>query len=267
MAVQLESEIDFQVNLEVFEGPFDLLLRLIGKHELDITQVALAKVTDEFLQYVKQLDPEKEIESASEFLVVAATLLDLKIASLLPQGEVVDAEDVALLEARDLLFARLLQYRAYKEIASWVETRFELEGKRIPRAVRLEERFRQSRPELVWIHSVQDFAKAAEEALTPKVIPGVGLTHLHAPKVSIREQATIMAHRLRAQGTLSFRELIADSKDRAELVARFLGILELYRIGAVGFAQETPFSDFMVSWEADGFTDEQLAQLGDQYGD
>ena len=161
VAVQLESEIDFQVNLGIFDGPFDLLLRLIGKHELDITQVALAKVTDEFLQYVKLLDPEKEIDSASEFLVVAATLLDLKIASLLPQGEVVDAEDVALLEARDLLFARLLQYRAYKEIASWFETTFELEGKRIPRAVRLEDKFKESRPELVWTLSLTDFAKLA----------------------------------------------------------------------------------------------------------
>jgi segregation and condensation protein A len=266
VAVQLESEIDFQVNLGIFDGPFDLLLRLIGKHELDITQVALAKVTDEFLQYVKLLDPEKEIDSASEFLVVAATLLDLKIASLLPQGEVVDAEDVALLEARDLLFARLLQYRAYKEMASWFDTTFELESKRIPRAVRLEDKFRESRPELVWTLSVTEFAKLAEEALTPKVIPGVGLTHLHAPKVSIREQSQIMVNRLRSQNRLSFRELIADSKDRAELVARFLGLLELYRIGAIGFQQDNPFTDFMVTWEAVNFSDEDLAQLGEQYG-
>jgi segregation and condensation protein A len=160
----------------------------------------------------------------------------------------------------------LLQYRAYKEIASWFETTFELEGKRIPRAVRLEDKFKESRPELVWTLSLADFAKLAEDALTPKVIPGVGLTHLHAPKVSIREQAQLMVNRLRSQNRLTFRELIADSKDRAELVARFLGLLELYRIGAVGFQQDNPFSDFMVSWEAVNFTDEDLSQLGEQYG-
>ena len=150
MAVQLDSDIDFQLQLENFEGPFDLLLRLIGKHELDITTVSLARVTDDFIQYVKQLDEQAGIESASEFLVVAATLLDLKIASLLPQGEVVDAEDIALLEARDILFAKLLQYRAFKEIASWFGTALEIESSRIPREVRLEERFRNSRPQLQW---------------------------------------------------------------------------------------------------------------------
>lgn len=267
MAVQLESEIDFQLKLENFDGPFDLLLRLIGKHELDITTVALSRVTDEFLAYVKQLDEQAGIESASEFLVVAATLLDLKIASLLPQGEVVDAEDVALLEARDLLFARLLQYRAFKEIASWFGTALEIESTRIPREVRLEEKFKNLRPELVWETSLEDFAKIAQLAFVPKEIPGVGLTHLHAPKVSIREQARIMVERLRKAGRLSFRELIADCQDRAEMVARFLGILELYRIGAAGFSQEDPFSDFMVVWEDRTFAMDNLSLLGADYAD
>ena len=113
----LESEkgSGFALTLSNFEGPFDLLLSLISKHELDITEIALSKVTDEFIHYVKQLDEHEEMEQASEFLVIAATLLDLKIVSLLPKGELVDAEDVALLEARDLLFARLLQYKAFKE--------------------------------------------------------------------------------------------------------------------------------------------------------
>ena len=267
MAVQLESEIDFQLQLDNFEGPFDLLLRLIGKHELDITTVSLARITDEFLQYVKRLDAKQEIDSASEFLVVAATLLDMKIATLLPQGEAVDAEDIALLEARDLLFARLLQYRAFKEISSWFNSALEVEGVRIPRQVRLEEPYRNLRPELQWSTSLQDFHQIALLAFAPKEIPGVGLTHLHAPKVSIREQAGIIIARLRAKGKLSFRELIADSKDRAEFVARFLGVLELYRAGAIGIAQQNPFEDFMVILEDKTFGDEALGSLGGDYAD
>ena len=267
MAVQLESDIDFQLQLDNFEGPFDLLLRLIGKHELDITTVSLARITDEFLQYVKQLDAKQEIDSASEFLVVAATLLDLKIATLLPQGEAVDAEDIALLEARDLLFARLLQYRAFKEIAAWFQSAIDIESVRVPRLVRLEEQYRNLRPELEWRTSLEEFGAIAQLAFAPKEIPGVGLTHLHAPKVSIREQAGIIIQRLRAKGRLSFRELIADSQDRAEFVARFLGILELYRAGAVGINQENPFDDFMVILEDKSFGDEALSNLGGDYAD
>lgn len=267
MAVQLESDIDFQLQLDNFEGPFDLLLRLIGKHELDITEVALSKVTDEFLSYVRKLDGQAEINSASEFLVVAATLLDMKIASLLPRGEAVDSEDIALLEARDLLFARLLQYRAFKEIASWFGSAIDLEGQRIPRAVRLEDRFRELRPELRWDLTLEEFANLAQLAFAPREIPGVGLTHLHAPRVSIREQAGLMVDRLRQRGTMSFRELISDAKDRSELVARFLGLLELYRLGALGFVQADPFSDFTVVWEDRTFDLAKLSLLGAEYDD
>ena len=267
MAVQLESDIDFQLQLDNFEGPFDLLLRLIGKHELDITTVSLARITDEFLHYVKKLDAKQEIDSASEFLVVAATLLDLKIATLLPQGEAVDSEDIALLEARDLLFARLLQYRAFKEIAAWFQSAIDLESVRVPRQVRLEEQYRNLRPELEWNTSVEEFAAIAQLAFAPKEIPGVGLTHLHAPKVSIREQAGILMGKLRAKKRMSFRELIADSADRTEFVARFLGILELYRAGAIGISQENPFDDFIVILEDEGFGDEALSNLGVDYAD
>lgn len=265
MVVQLESEVDFQLQLDNFEGPFDLLLNLIGRHEMDITQVALAKVTDEFLQYVKQLDAKQEMETVSEFLVVAATLIDLKLASLLPQGEVVDSEDVALLEARDLLFARLLQYRAFKEVSAWFSTQMELEAQRIPRAVRLEEQYRNLRPELKWDTSLEEFHALALMAFTPKEIPSVGLTHLHAPKVSIREQVGIIVERLRSARTLTFHQLIADTKDRAEFVARFLGILELYRIGAIGLNQPISFGEITLSWEAESFDAHQLDGLGTDY--
>ncbi|HEV7948645.1 MAG TPA: ScpA family protein, partial [Glaciihabitans sp.] len=199
----------FSVSLTNFNGPFDLLLSLISKHEMDITDVSLSRVTDEFISYLRGLDSREELDQATEFLVVAATLLDLKVAGLLPQGELVDAEDVALLEARDLLFARLLQYRAFKEVSEWFADKLAMESARSFRAVRLEEKFRKQTPELVWNLSVQDFAALATLAFTPPEIPSVGLDHLHAPLVSIREQAAFIVALLRRGETLTFGELIA----------------------------------------------------------
>lgn len=255
----------FAVSLANFDGPFDLLLSLISKHELSITEISLSRVTDEFISYLKTLEDAEELEQASEFLVIAATLLDLKIAGLLPRGEVVDAEDVALLEARDLLFARLLQYRAFKDISSWFSTALSLEANRVPREVRVEERFRKSQPELIWLLSPQEFAALAEATLTPREIPSVGLTHLHAPRVSIREQAAEVISILRRGKALSFRELIGSISDRGVVVARFLAILELYRLAAVSFDQLSPLGDLTVTWRAQNFDDEQLATLGADY--
>jgi segregation and condensation protein A len=261
----LESAGGFAVSLGNFEGPFDLLLSLISKHEMDITEVSLSKVTDEFISYLKGLDDAEELDQASEFLVIAATLLDLKIAGLLPKGEVVDAEDVALLEARDLLFAKLLQYRAFKEISSWFSTAISLESNRVARDVRIEERFRNQRPELVWSLSLDEFAKLAQETLTPREIPSVGLTHLHAPRVSIREQAAEVVSMLRKANSLTFRDLIGSVKDRAVVVARFLAVLELYRLAAISFEQDSPLGDLKLAWRAENFDDEKLATLGADY--
>jgi segregation and condensation protein A len=262
---EIEVNAGFSLTLSNFEGPFDLLLNLISKHQLDITEVSLSKITDEFISYLKGLDDAEEMEQASEFLVVAATLLDLKIASLLPKGEVVDPEDVALFEARDLLFARLLQYRAFKEISSWFNTAMALEARRMPREVRLEERFRNRKPELVWVTGLAEFAKLAEETLTPREIPSVGLTHLHAPRVSIREQASEVVRLLRGGKPLTFREIIGGLTDRAQVVARFLAILELYRMTALSFDQVTPLGDLTLTWRDDNFADEQLSTLGAEY--
>jgi segregation and condensation protein A len=259
------KENGFALTLSNFEGPFDLLLSLISKHEMDITEVSLSKVTDEFISYLKGLDEHEEMEQASEFLVIAATLLDLKIVGLLPKGELVDAEDVALLEARDVLFARLLQYRAFKEISSWFSTSLDLESKRIARDVQIEERFREQKPELVWTMTLEEFVKLSEEVFTPREIPGIGLTHLHAPAVSIREQAADVISKLRKAGSCTFFELISEIKDRAVVVARFLAILELYRLSAVGFQQDGPLSDLVITWQAQNFNDEQLANLGADY--
>jgi segregation and condensation protein A len=255
----------FAVSLSNFEGPFDLLLSLISKHEMNITEVSLSRVTDEFISYLKQLDEAEEMEQASEFLVIAATLLDLKIAGLLPKGEVVDAEDVALLEARDLLFARLLQYRAFKEVATWFNTALNLESTRISRDVRMEERFKNQQPELVWTLTAEEFGRLAEETMRPREIPMVGITHLHASRVSIREQATAVVEMLRKLGTVTFFEVIREVKDRAIIVARFLAVLELYRLSALVFEQDSPLGDLKLTWRGEDFDDEKLATLGADY--
>lgn len=255
----------FRVSLGVFDGPFDLLLSLISKHELDITEVALSAVTDEFISYLRGLGPEQELDEASEFLVVAATLLDMKIVGLLPQGELVDAESVAVLEARDLLFARLLQYRAFKEVSAWFARCLEREGRRHIRSVRLDEKYRQQAPELVWTLTPEDFAAIAMLALAPKELPSVGLDHLHAPLVSIREQAAIVVTLLRDRGTLTFRELVAGVTAPGVVVARFLSILELYRHAALSFEQLEPLGELTLRWSAQRWSDENLATLGADY--
>ncbi|MFB2556908.1 segregation and condensation protein A [Herbiconiux liangxiaofengii] len=272
LAAQLDTEAvasGFSLRLDNFQGPFDLLLSLISKHELDITDISLSRVTDEFISYLKKLDSAEELDRASEFLVVAATLLDLKIAGLLPQGELVDAEDVALLEARDLLFARLLQYRAFKQVSEWLATRFDEESTRRPRAVRLEEKYRQQTPELVWTLTAADFAALAAVALAPRELPTVGLEHLHAPLVSIREQAAHVVAVLRSAAasgtTVSFRQLIAGIDEKGVVIARFLAVLELYRHASISFEQLEPLGDLTLMWTAENWNEDDLANLGADY--
>nr|WP_245723718.1 ScpA family protein [Microbacterium humi] len=260
-----EQQAGFRVALSNFEGPFDLLLSLITKRELDITEVSLSAVTDEFLSYIRGVESEKELDQASEFLVVAATLLDLKIAGLLPQGELVDAEDVALLEARDLLFARLLQYRAFKEASTWFADRLDAESARHPRTVRLEDKYRTRTPELVWTLSLSDFAALAALALAPKGIPVVGLDHLHAPLVSIREQAAYVVGVLRVGEPVTFRQLIAGAEQKGVIVARFIAVLELYRHAALSFEQLEPLGELTLRWAGEHWSDENLANLGADY--
>ena len=260
-----EESTGFSVSLTNFNGPFDLLLSLISKHELDITEVSLSRVTDEFISYLRGVTTEDELDQASEFLVVAATLLDLKVAGLLPQGELVDAEDVALLEARDLLFARLLQYRAFKESAQWFSHQLDSESTRHFRSVRLEEKYRRQTPELVWTLTAEDFAALAALAFAPRELPSVGLDHLHAPLVSIREQAAHVVALLRRGEPMTFRQLIAGADQRGVIIARFLAVLELYRGGAISYDQLEPLGELTLHWTAEHWTDDSLANLGADY--
>jgi segregation and condensation protein A len=243
-----EPQPAFEVHLGVFEGPFDLLLGLIAKHELDITAISISTVTDEFIAFIKQMGPIWDLDQASEFLVIAATLVDLKAARLLPSGDVEDEEDLALLEARDLLFARLLQYRAYKEVAAIMAAMFAAETNRFPRAVGPEPRFAGLLPEVLLGLGPQQFAELAARALTPRAPQVVSVAHLHAPTVSVTEQTAIISERLRRAGTATFRSLTADCAVTVEIVARFLGLLELFRDGYVAFEQVTPLGDLLVRW-------------------
>jgi segregation and condensation protein A len=239
---------EFSLRLANFEGPFDLLLSLISKHKLDITEVALSQVTDEFIAHVKAGGSVWDLEQTTSFLLVAATLLDLKAARLLPQGDVEDEEDLALLEARDLLFARLIQYKAYKQVAGVLGTRLADEARRHPRAVGLEDRFAGLLPEVLIGIGLEQFAALAAKALEPKPVLEVSLGHIHAPAVSVREQGAIVVERLRRAGTLTFRALCGDSPDTLTTVARFLSLLELFREGAVAFEQARALGELTVRW-------------------
>ncbi len=240
----------FEVHLDVFEGPFDLLLALISKHKLDITEIALSRVTDEFIAHIRALADGWDLDQASYFLVVAATLLDLKAARLLPAGEVDDEEDLALLEARDLLFARLLQYRAYKEVAAVLAGRMAVQGRRFPRRVPMEPRFAELLPEVLLGLGPAEFAAIAARMLAPKKPPVVSTEHLHLPRTSVREQVEILAGRLRELRRATFRRLTSDCAGTYEVVARFLAVLDLFRDGSVSLDQLTPLGELYVSWIA-----------------
>ncbi len=241
----------FSVHLTNFDGPFDLLLQLISRHKMDITEVALGTVTDEFIAYIRDLEKTDEgwdLDKTTEFLVVAATLLDLKAAKLLPSGEIDDEADLALLEARDLLFARLLQYRAFKEIASIFSERIEREEKTFARTVALEPHFAQLLPEVLIGVGAERFAAIANRVLTPKTAPTFTIDHIHRPLVSVAEEATRVVEHLRRTGRATFRALIEGAESTLVIIARFLSLLELYREGVVRFEQMISLGELQITW-------------------
>jgi len=249
-----ERVVPFHVRLANFDGPFDLLLQLIGQHRMDVTEVALSRVTDEFIAHIRALGSDWDLEQATEFLVVAATLLDLKAARLLPDAEVSDTQDLALLEARDLLFARLLAYRAYQQVAALFK---ELESsalRRYPRAVTLEPRYLGLLPEVRLGLDAHGFAELAASAFRPRLPPTVGLEHIHSSPVSVAEHTAAMRAMLAERGTATFAELVAACTNTMEVVARFLGLLNLYREAVVVFDQPEPLGELAVRWTGDADT-------------
>ncbi|MGH3832089.1 MAG: segregation and condensation protein A [Pseudonocardiaceae bacterium] len=239
----------FTVRLVNFEGPFDLLLQLISQQRMDVTEVALHQVTDEFIAHLRMLGESFDLDETTEFLVVAATLLDLKAARLLPCADVEDEADLALLEARDLLFARLLQYRAYKQVAALFAELEAVALRRYPRSVAIEERFASALPEVSLGVDAARFAQIAAAVFRPAPPPpSVSLEHLHAPRVSVREHAAVLCERLAREGRVSFSALVADCGHTREVVARFLALLDLYRAAVVVFDQPDPLGELWVQW-------------------
>ena len=241
----------FSVHLENFDGPFDLLLQLISRHRMDITDVAIATVTDEFISYIRELEKTEagwKLDHASEFVVVAATLLDLKAARLLPSGQIDDEEDLALLEARDLLFARLLQYRAFKEIASILSERIIEQEKTFARSVSLDPVFAALLPEVLIGVTPERFAAIANRVLTPKTAPTLSVEHLHLPLVSVAAEALGVVSALRRHKTMSFRALVSDATNTLVVVARFLALLELFKEGSVRFEQVVALGELQITW-------------------
>lgn len=241
----------FSVHLENFDGPFDLLLQLISRHRMDITDVAIATVTDEFISYIRELEKTEagwKLDHASEFVVVAATLLDLKAARLLPSGQIDDEEDLALLEARDLLFARLLQYRAFKEIASILSERILEQEKTFARSVSLDPVFAALLPEVLIGVTPERFAAIANRVLTPKTAPTLSVEHLHLPLVSVAAEALGVVSALRRHKTMSFRALVSDAANTLVVVARFLALLELFKEGSVRFEQVVALGELQITW-------------------
>jgi len=246
----------FSVHLDNFDGPFDLLLQLISRHKMDITEISLSLVTDEFIAFIRALEASGEgwrLDQATEFLVVAATLLDLKAARLLPSGEVDDEEDLALLEARDILFARLLQYRAFKEIAATFSERITLADKFFPRVVALDPTLSALLPEVLIGVGPQRFAAIAERVLTPKVAPVVNVEHLHLALVSVAQESRVVVEALRRSKSMSFRNLVSDAENTMVIVARFLALLDLYRQGVLRFDQVMALGELQISWTGSEF--------------
>jgi segregation and condensation protein A len=264
-AENIAPESGFSVHLSNFDGPFDLLLQLISRHKLDITEVSLSLVTDEFIAYIRSLEVSGEgwrLDQATEFLVVAATLLDLKAARLLPSGEVEDEEDLALLEARDILFARLLQYRAFKEIATSFQTMIESADKAFPRVVALDPALSALLPEVLIGVGPERFASIAERVLTPKAPPVVAVEHLHMALVSVSEQSKLVVEALRHSKTMSFRSLCHDADSTLVVVARFLALLDLYRQGNLRFNQVIALGELQISWTG---SDEGEVEITDEF--
>ncbi|WP_311777637.1 segregation and condensation protein A [Trueperella abortisuis] len=233
----------FAVDLDVFSGPFEVLLSLISRKKLDVTEVALAEVTDEFLDFVRV--HEADLSQMSQFVVIAATLLDMKAARLLPHEEV-EEEDVEILSARDLLFAKLLQYKAYKDVAADLAATLAVQSLSHARDVPMEERFRALLPEVELRIGVEDLALLAARALT-RMPEEVTFDHLHDPLVPVETQVDYLRQTLVVGERVSFTELCRPAHSVTTVVSRFLAVLEMLRGGEVDVEQNGPLATLFIT--------------------
>ncbi len=257
----------FAVSLDEFSGPFDLLLNLIAKHKLDVTELALHQVTDDYIAHIRSQGASWDLDETTEFVLIAATLLDLKAARLLPGGEVTDEEDLELLDARDLLFARLLQYRAFKAVAADLAELLDTAPRRLPRTVGLEPAFAALLPDVVLGLGPAAFAELAAEVLAPRAAPQVSTDHVHVAPVSVRDQAVLLMAQLRSSGSATFRSLIAGAESIHVVIARFLALLELYREGVVGFDQAAGLAELHIRWTGEGSDGVDVSRFDEQEGE
>jgi len=235
----------YQVHLEVFEGPFDLLLQLIAKRKLDITEVDLADITSDFLASLGDL-ADLDLETATRFLVIAATLIELKAARLLPRDERDELEDL-LGETRDLLYARLLEYRAFRQLADLVATRLEQHAIYLGRDAPLDAPWRSLVPDAPLDLSVDDLARMAALATRPRPEPVVEFGHIRRTFISIQDAATSVLDRLGAPGGSSVFSRLITGRTRGDAVVFFLALLELYKLGHLELEQPDHHADLTVS--------------------
>jgi segregation and condensation protein A len=240
--------VTYQVKLEVFQGPFDLLLHLIAKRELDIYEVSLAAITEEYLEHLKQMR-ELDLEVATEFLVVAATLIEMKAGRLLP-GPPRDEEDLLALSERDVLIARLLEYRAFKDAAARFAELIDANAGYVGREAGPGADFAHLIPDVLAKVSVHRLADLAVTALTPKEPPHVDTSHITPIRVSVGDAAKEIAARLQQTGTATFRALASDAGNKLEVIVRFLALLELVKRGYADVAQSTNFGEIEATWIA-----------------
>ena len=250
---------DYVVRTEVFEGPFDLLLHLIARQRVDIWQVSLSRITEDYLAEVRRMR-QLNLEVATEFLVVAATLLELKAARLLPAPDADPDEAETALEERDLLFARLLQYRAYKQAAELFGERMAAQAAYFPRRVGAEDVLRGIAPDLLTGVDPAELARLAAAVFTPSPPPELRTSHIAPPKLSVSEAVARLARRLSHRGPTSFQDLVGDGTP-IEVVLGFLAVLELYKRALVDLEQAAVFGDIAVRWTGEGEPD--LADLAD----
>jgi segregation and condensation protein A len=242
--------VPYQVKLEVFEGPMDLLLHLITRQRVDIYEVSLASITDDYLSALEGMQ-DLDLETATGFLVVAATLLELKSSRLLPSRGALDEADAQLLEERDRLLARLVECATFREAGHWIQVGLEGGATRHPARVPMDPEIRAVIPEVKLKVSVADLLRAADRVFNVPPAPSVDVSHMSTVRVSVREAIEEIATFLQGAGTVTFEELCRGRDQRLEIVVRFLGLLELLKAGAVDLAQEDRFGSIRATWTGD----------------
>lgn len=263
----------FQVNLEVYSGPFDALLGMIANNKLELTEVSLSSITEEFLTYVRGLDFTKNMDEASAFLDIASILVEVKSVAILPGGEdnQHDEQSLEALRERDLLFARLLQYRAYKQAAGDFRARIAANSGRFPHPAAMDEGVAAMLPELVWTLTPLELAQLAAQVIANAPASEVSIHQLHVPLVDLRAQSLVVRDRLiaalesKGDQSMSFSELTRDCTSRIEVVARFMAVLVFFKQGVLQYQQDGPFAELHLRWVPG--VDETMSDVNISEGD